>query len=563
MVKPYLNKSCLLLVFLWSLLAIPVEAASDYGHFFVKITDATTALEAGETDQVEALLTEIRTEFEGLEEADSKAGKKVKETLSISGEVTKDDLVEVTAALIAFDEEQHPIDVEAEKKKLLTRLTPEYEAFQQALDSQEIEAVKAAYKKLNTTWTLNEGIVRKESAHYGRVETSISFLRSAIETEPVDFAMIQSNFESMKAAIQDFLDGKDVAGSETNASLSDGIHLLEEALDAFQSGDNPAGSAKMKEFITLWPSIEGDISTRNPALYNRVESTSPIIMVKGAEASYQEQLETMIADLSAIDISASYHFMDAALILLREGLEALLILLALTSSLKASKQKKGLPWVYGGAIAGVVASILTALILQLAVPSLTSGANREIIEGLVGIVAVVMMFFIGIWLHSKSSVKKWNAYMDKQMRLAMTTGSFVSMFSLSFLAVFREGAETILFYVGILPRISQEQLLLGIGLAVVTLIGTALLLTRLTNRMVAYKLFFWMTWLIYALAFKMLGVSIHALQLTSVLPSHLIDGLPPLDWIGFYPTWEGLIPQAIFVLLVIWISLKNREPHDG
>lgn len=559
MVKNYLSKLVFILLCCLVFWTVPVAASSDYSGLFITITDATTALENGEKEQATALVQGLKAEIAKLENIDSKAGKKVTAVLEERQELTKDQLVELTAALIAFDEEQHPIDVEAEKQKLISRLTPEYARFQEALDSKDIGQIKAAYKQLNTTWTVNEGIVRKDAAHYGRVETSISFLRSAIETEPVDMGLIQTNFDSMKSAVQDFIDGKDVAAVSSTASLADGIDLLKQALVAFEAEDDSKGSQLMKEFITLWPSIEGDISTRNPVLYNRVESETPIIMVKGGEASYQEDLTDLIAALSEIDTSASYNFVDASLILLREGLEAMLILLTLVTSLRAAKQRKGLKWVYAGAVAGVLGSVGLALVLQLAVPSLTSGANREMIEGFVGILAVLVMFLVGIWLHSKSSISKWNSYMNRQMKMATATGSFVSMFSLSFLAVFREGAETILFYVGILSRITTSQLLLGIALAVILLVVAAYIMLRMTSRFLAYQIFFWMTWLIYALAFKMLGVSIHALQLTAILPSHLIDGLPTLDWIGLYPTWEGVLPQMLFVLAVLLVSWKQRE----
>ena len=160
---------------------------------------------------------------------------------------------------------------------------------------------------------------------------------------------------------------------------------------------------------------------------------------QGKEKAYQEKLQALIRDLSAIDTTASYNAFDAMLILLREGVEALLIVMALVTTLKAAKMRKGLKWVYGGAIAGVLASAAIALVLQVAFPAVTSGSNREIIEGGVGIFAVIMMILIGIWLHSKSSVKQWNAFMDRQMKTVTATGSFVPMFALSFLAVFREG----------------------------------------------------------------------------------------------------------------------------
>ncbi|WP_206512703.1 FTR1 family protein, partial [Streptococcus sp. DD11] len=294
---------------------------------------------------------------------------------------------------------------------------------------------------MNAAWTANESVVRDSStAHYGKVETAISFLRSSIETEPTDFEMIQSSFDDLKAAIDRFVKGEEVAETSGNLTLQDGIKMLEEALSHFQSGDNKKAGSIMKEFITIWPTIEGDVSTKNPSLYTKVESQTPVIMVKGSEKKYQEQLQSLISELSQIDTSASYTFFDAMLILLREGVEALLIVMALVATLKASKMKKGLKWVYSGAALGVVASALIAVLLQSLFPAVASGSNREIIEGAVGIFAVGMMIVVGIWLHSKSSVKKWNDFMESQMKAVTATGSFLSMFALSFLAVFREGA---------------------------------------------------------------------------------------------------------------------------
>lgn len=563
MVKHYWKASLLaLLSSLCLLFGQVVWASNAYSHLFVKITDATTAVRQDDQETAQQLLAELQAEFAALEGHDSKAGKKVSQALAIEGEIEEQDLVAVSKALMAFDAEQHPVDVDAEKTKLLVKLTPQYEDFQAALDSQDIAVVKLAYKQFNTVWTRNEGIVRTHPAHYGRVETGISFLRSAIETEPVDFAAIQSNFDTTKAAIQSFVDGEAIEDTtQKGLTLTDGINLLEKALTEFQAGNTKEGQATMREFVTIWPGIEGDISTRDNALYTRVESESPVIMVKGAEAAYQEKLQALITDLSAIDTSAAYTFLDAALILLREGVEALLIVLALVSSLRASKHKKGLSWIYGGAIAGILGSVVMAILLQSLFPAVASATNREILEGAVGIFAVVMMLFVGIWLHSKSSVKKWNAFMEKQMEQVLKTGSFITMFAVSFLAVFREGAETILFYVGMLPRIEVNQLLLGMFLAILLLIVIAIVLLKMTDYVVAYKVFFYITWLIYGLAFKMLGVSIHALQLTDILPSHLVPSLPTIDWIGFYPTLEVLLPQLIFILVIVFVSIKQRDTH--
>lgn len=564
MVKPYLNKLALLALLILALLAHRVSAEESYSHLFITITDATTALKKGDRSQAEELISQLQAAFSQVEHHDSKTGQEVTRRLMELGQSpTEEKLVAVSKALLDFEAEQHPVDVEAEKEKLMMKLTPSYEELQDAIDSKDIHAVKDRYKKLNSMWTANERIVRDTStAHYGKIETALSFLRSSIEAEPVDYGTIQTTFDDVKNAILDFKVGKEVATTTSDLTLKDGIDLLEQAQAAFEAGDSTKGASLMKEFITIWPSIEGDVSTRQPSLYTRVESEAPVIMVRGDEAVYQEKLAQMIAELSSIDTSASYTVLDTMLILLREGVEALLIVMTLVSTLKASKQKKGLVWVYGGAVVGLLASTILAIALQQFFPTLSSGVNREIIEGVIGIGAVVMMVIIGIWLHSKSSVKKWNAYMERQMQAVTASGSFLSMFALSFLAVFREGAETILFYAGILPKISPKAFLLGIGLALLLLLVLAILMVQTASHIKPHRVFFYLTWLIYGLAFKMLGVSIHALQLTNILPNHVIKGVPAVDVIGLYPSWEGLLSQFLLISLIAYLIWKNREPYE-
>ena len=553
-------KSIILLFACFFLLIFPVGAKENLSPYFVKIADATKVVKEGKQDQARKLIDEMTKDFEKVENSDSEAGRQVQERLALTGDITEEQLTQISLALLTFEKEQNPVDLDAEKEKLVSRLEPRFQALDKAIASQDLEAVREAYKKMNSTWTINEAVVRDHStAHYGQVETAISFLRSSIETEPTNFDTIQASFDDLKKAISNFVEGTEVATTSSNLTLKDGIDLLKKALTQFQAGQDSEAAVTMKEFITIWPTIEGSVSTTNPSLYTKVESESPVIMVKGKDSEYQEKLSSLIAELSQIDTSASYNAFDAMLILLREGVEALLIVMALVTTLKAVKMRKGLKWVYGGAFAGIVASLLIAYILQVAFPAVTSGTNREIIEGAVGIFAVFMMILIGIWLHSKSSVKKWNAFMESQMQTVTKTGSFLSMFALSFLAVFREGAETILFYVGILPRISSFDFVLGISLALLVLVLIAFVMNKASQFFLPHKVFFILTWMIYALAFKMTGVSIHALQLTNMIPNHLIAGIPSIDILGIYPSWESLAGQALFILVVILVTIRQGE----
>ena len=559
--RNYLNPKGIILLFAcFFLLIFPVGAKENLSPYFVKITDATKAVKEGKQDQARKLIDEIIKDFEKAENSDSEAGRQVQEKLVLTGDITEDQLTQISLALLTFEKEQNPVDLDEEKEKLISRLEPRFEALDKAIASQNMEAVREAFKKMNSTWTINEAVVRDNStAHYGQVETAISFLRSSIETEPTNFDTIQASFDDLKKAISNFVEGTEIATTSSNLTLKDGIDLLEKALAQFQAGQDSEAAATMKEFITIWPTIEGSVSTTNPSLYTKVESESPVIMVKGKESDYQEKLSSLIAELSQIDTSASYNAFDAMLILLREGVEALLIVMALVTTLKAAKMRQGLKWVYGGAFAGIVASLLIAYILQIAFPAVTSGTNREIIEGTVGIFAVIMMILIGIWLHSKSSVKKWNAFMESQMQTVTKTGSFLSMFALSFLAVFREGAETILFYVGILPRISSFDFVLGISLALSVLVLIAFVMNKASQFFLPHKVFFILTWMIYALAFKMTGVSIHALQLTNMIPNHLISEIPSIDILGIYPSWESLAGQFFFIFVVVLVTIRQGE----
>lgn len=539
-----------------------VIAKESYSGLYIKITDAATAVKNNRQDDAKKLFSEIKEEFKKVKNSDSVQGKKVQELLNKEkNTLTEDDLRQVTAALLSFEKEQNPVNDEEEKKNFKSRMYPALDVLEKAIQSKNVEQMKKEYLKFNGVWTRNESFIRSRSvSYYGKVETAMSFLRSSMEVEPFDYENTMNSFNDLKSSIQDYLDGKKMENNVSGTvTLKEAVDMLKDALEAFKNGDKTKGQSKVKEFIQVWPTVEGDVSTRNSALYTKVETQTPIIMVKGTEKQYQDQLQGLITELSQIDTKAKYTFIDAMFILLREGVEALLIVLALVSSLKAANQKKGLRWVYAGAAAGILASVVIAFILQALFPTVSSGTNREILEGFVGIFAVVMMIGIGFWLHSKSSLKSWKNYIDRKMDVVLSTGSFISMFVLSFLAVFREGAETILFYVGILPLISLQNLITGVVSAILILIVIALVLIYASSKIKIHQVFFILTWTIYFLAFKMLGTSIHMLQVVGILPLHVIHFIPTVEVLGIYANIEVFISQLILIFIIMIATLKRKN----
>ena len=145
------------------------------------------------------------------------------------------------------------------------------------------------------------------------------------------------------------------------------------------------------------------------------------------------------------------------------------------------------------------------------------------------------------------------------MEQAIARGSLFSFALISFLSVFREGAETIIFYTGITPYISLQQLVLGVILAVGILVIVGFAIIYYSVKIPIRFFFKAATILIYFLAFKILGISIHALQISNVLPTSTVHQFPFIDWIGLYPTWETTITQLILVMAIILLTWMIRK----
>ncbi|MDH2997921.1 iron permease [Pasteurellaceae bacterium LFhippo2] len=527
------------------------------GHLFVHLSDAMAEVKRGEIAKSQPYLTALQQEFETIPTYQSEAGQAV--SLELKNAIQNPNLTsfeQLSKALYAFEKEQNPVDYTAKRQQFAKRVMPIYQQLSQAVVQQNLEQIQESYKRFNSTWTVNEKVVRDTSlGHYGQIETAMTLLRIAMLSEPANFAEMEKQALNLGNSLADFNTGNVLQPQKSTVAnapetLVDGIKLLEKAYSAFEDNQLDLGRSAITLFIQQWPIFEGDVRTRDAGLYTRVESDLPVIIVKGNEPANMQKFQGIIADLNHLDVAGSYGIIDAMLILLREGLEALLIIMALVTTLNVAKQPKAKRWVYVGAGLGILASIAGAIALQQLFPVVSAGANREILEGAVGIFAVAMMLFVGAWLHSKSSLQGWKRFIDKQVAQALATGSLVSMMSLSFLSVFREGAETILFYAGMLPLIDLQDFLLGILFALIILVVVAFAISKSSKYLPIHHLFKVMTILIYGLGFKILGVSIHALQLTQILPRSTVAELPNIAWIGFYNSWEGIVSQAIYLLLI-------------
>jgi high-affinity iron transporter len=229
--------------------------------------------------------------------------------------------------------------------------------------------------------------------------------------------------------------------------------------------------------------------------------------------------------------------------LLREGCEAILVI---------------------AAIAAVVVSGLAAAALQLLFANF-SGAKQEIIEGLTMLLATVVLFCVSNWMFSKAEAEAWKQYIETKVKMAVTTGSAAALAAAAFLAVFREGAETILFYQGILTEAGTDTTMVWAGFAVgcVALVAVFIII-RLGSMRIPLKPFFLGTSiLMFIMSIAFVGGGIKELQEGDALPATMVEGFPTNELLGVYPTVQTLVPQAALLALTVISILIIRKRNRG
>ncbi|WP_339798421.1 FTR1 family protein [Paenibacillus sp. FSL R5-0744] len=460
-------------------------------------------------------------------------------------------------------------DTGAAGQETAAKLLPAAERTRDAVRSADWSAAAAAYRDIVSGWKPAERNIRADnSAVYSLLETKISLLRIALQAEPLREESAKSEAEALYQLLADYSEGKAIDAGDTSgkpASIEGLISHLNKASSTAKAGNSAEAANIMEQFIVDWPSAEGQVQIASPAVYTNIENESAA--VTGYLLSNPPKLDqalkimdNMVTELTPLAGETTYNAWDAALILLREGLEAILVLSALLAYLKRDGNTKAQKWIWSGAAVGLVASIALAVLLTYTISRAASGGAREMIEGITGLVAVIMMLTIGRWLHSKSNTANWNNYVGRQVDGALAKGNLWSLSSVAALAILREGAETTIFYVGMAPSIKVSQLLLGIGSALVILAIVGYAIIALSAKLPIAAFFRTATLLIYYLVFRFLGESIHSLQVAGKLPAHVQNGLPSISWLGMYPTWETLVPQLLVLAFIVWEMLRNRAP---
>ncbi len=433
-------------------------------------------------------------------------------------------------------------------------------------------AAQAALAEFHDGWEKVEDAVRGQSSPtYAAIEAAYAEARSALAVGDVAAAKVA--LAELGHADMAFIEGRAPATSAApvpGTTLESLLPTLAEVSDALVAGEAARAAAELESFRAAWPDVEGDVKARSPGIYLRSENAlaaAAAAITAGDLAGAKALVEQLQADLTPmLVLPERYGVFDAFSILLREGLEALLMITTLLAFVERTGNHDRRGWIWGGGILGVVASVGAGMIIAVIFRGVATGSNRELIEGCSGLIAAAMLFGVSFWLHGKSHAGAWQKYIHERTSAALATGSLFSLGLLSFFAIFREGAETALFYIGIAPAISTSDLILGIGLAVAVLLIVGLLVLWVGVRLPMRPFFLVTSALIFYLGFKFIGTGLHALQVARVLPSSGADFLPDLPALGIFPTWQTTIPQLVLLgaaVVVVVLEQVVQRPAEA
>ncbi len=367
--------------------------------------------------------------------------------------------------------------------------------------------------------------------------------------------------------------------SETSGSTALARERLQESLEAMRGGDESlAIRLALSSYLDGFEPLEPRLLIQNSKMMHEVENG--MLAYRGAltkgDTAEAERLGKELSRLllrveQELDTSGANSnwstFLGSFTILLREGLEALLVIAGMMAFLKKAERTDALPYVHIGWIAALAAGVLTWVVATYFVS--ISGASREMTEGISSLFAAVVLLGVGLWMHHKSSAGRWQAYIKTKLSSAMSKRTGIALFTLAFVAVYREVFETVLFYSALWVEGNGQALLAGLVAGALVLSVLTWVILKTSARMPIGKFFSISSIVVAILAVVLTGKGISALQEAGVVAATLFSG-PRINVLGIYPTVESVVAQiavALFALLGFAVNavghrqLQTANPH--
>ena len=344
----------------------------------------------------------------------------------------------------------------------------------------------------------------------------------------------------------------------TNKTFDQVFSLLDQSMELYRQGLGPEAAESIVDTYLVYEKVETVLITKHKELALKLESSFGRLQAeikRKASIDLIEKVGQGISDdlkeaqqILTQEIGFTGLFIQSFSIIVREGFEAILIIAALITFLVKSRNQDKLKAIYMGVLIGIIGSFITAYILQEILD--ISMSSQEMMEGVIMLVAVVVLFYVSYWLVSKIEATKWQSYITGKMQKAVTTGSAFTLSMVAFLSVYREGFETVLFYKALYLYAGDTTagIIPGFVAGCAVLAVVYFLINQLGMR-IPVKWFFVVTSVfLYYMAFMFMGKGIHQLQMGGALGVTGADFVPEIPWLGMYPTWETFIGQMILVI---------------
>ncbi|WP_230203611.1 FTR1 family iron permease [Bacillus massiliigorillae] len=449
-------------------------------------------------------------------------------------------------------------DVKESAKNLVTSLKDVQEQLQQ----NDIEAADQLFRDFKVEWTKVKGDIREDSPEsLQMVESEMAQLSLSLLNEEKEKSIENCNelIEIMNKYSEGTLNTNPNKIEEK--SLSSYITLLKDTKESLKKNDLATGKLQVQQLTNEWLSVEGDVVTQSQSVYNNAEKSLVLLAAYVEDESKISKaiktIDTLIVDLEPLQ-KDSYGIWDAALIPIREGVEALLVVGALLTVVKKANVQKGRRWIWGGTLLGLLVSILIGVVVSYILTSISFGQNNFLINGWSGVLASLMLLYVSYWLHRNSNVKQWNSFIKDRTEMALSKGKMFSFAALAFLAILREGMETVIFLIGMVNRMPMEKLLLGIALGFSILIIIAILMLKVGAYLPLKPFFVVSSLIVFYMCIKFMGSGIHSLQLSGLIDSTVNESIPTISLLGVYPSWYSTIPQVAIFAIAIGVVIYKR-----
>jgi high-affinity iron transporter len=339
---------------------------------------------------------------------------------------------------------------------------------------------------------------------------------------------------------------------------------LEESFGAFQAGERDrAVRLSVEAYLEGIEPVEATLLTLDSRLVRALERELARYRTLLREGGERKELSARLDRIRALTEDArttlsgsgtgfGFAFLQSAAIILREGIEAALLVALLLSYLAAAGHPELRRFTLGGAVAGILAGLLTWFLAQFLVK--TSTLDREALEGLTSLLAAAVLFSVSFWILHNADVKRWKGYIEQKAKSALGTGSGLALAAVSFLAVYREAFETVLFYQALWLRSGTTDggaIALGLGSGFAALTAVVVLMFHYGKK-IPLKPFFAVTGILLGLlSLTFAGYGIGELQKIGWVHETPLDWVPYVPFLELQPTLEGLSLQlGIFLSFV-------------